>query len=55
MTTILLFRDLYTQAFKKMQFIQLVVLKSLTWFALGMIALGFLAFVFRITSGFFTI
>jgi len=55
MTTILLFKDLYNQAFNRLQFLQLVVLKSFTWFALGMIAIGFLAFVYRITSGFFTI
>ncbi|NER16955.1 DUF6747 family protein [Spongiivirga citrea] len=55
MTTFLLFKKLYAEAFNGLTSASELLLKTITWFVLGTTAIGLFAFVFRIFTGFFTI
>ncbi|MFP2995713.1 DUF6747 family protein [Spongiivirga sp. MCCC 1A20706] len=55
MTTLLLFKRLYAEAFNGLNTAYEMLLKSIAWFVLGTTVIGLFAFVFRICTGFFTI
>ncbi|MFP2995411.1 DUF6747 family protein [Spongiivirga sp. MCCC 1A20706] len=55
MSTLLLFRNLYSQAFETLKSYQLHILKGLSYTVMGFIALGIFAFIYRVFTGFFMI
>ncbi|NER17235.1 DUF6747 family protein [Spongiivirga citrea] len=55
MSTLLLFKNLYSQAFEALKTYQLYVLKAFSYAVMGFIALGIFAFIYRVFTGFFMI
>ncbi len=55
MTTVLLFKNLYVQAFERLKTFHVYLFKAFAYFVTAAIAAGIFAFIYRIVTGFFVI
>jgi len=55
MERIAIFKQIYTKAFEQIKQFQLYFLKTLSWLVLAGIVAGIIAFIYRISTGFFII
>ncbi|MFP2997559.1 DUF6747 family protein [Spongiivirga sp. MCCC 1A20706] len=55
METITIFKQAYLKAFEQLKTFQIYFLKTLSWLVLGGVVAGIIAFLYRVSTGFFVI